>query len=353
MTAKEVSKLLIGVVEHFTATVTVISKDDLAWQQIHMASQKLNHLVATTFSQTPDAELSPEFLSTAAHRLKLLDGKIGELDLLVLAENIHLKPFDDVSNMERLLSLSNEDLEIEVDRIERQILSPSATQPMLIATTASVGYPTVIASVNAIKESLAALILQLLIAFFPKIPKAVLATAVAALKAIINRWLTSAGNGPSIASPDAGAQCLYEVRLDYILVQHAANTGTSWKFDITVDGLNFNQPERSLDSDGTFPISRKVARIFKPGCGVHQIKVVVDATQFSDIDDVGNGEETFTVNCGADDEFGIVRFRVLNTGSTTSYSTVEVGFDIESECLTGNQSSGQSSGLIGPPSGGQ
>lgn len=58
--------------------------------------------------------------------------------------------------------MSRDDLDLEVDRIERLSLSPSAPHPMLIATTVRVGYPTVLASVNAIKETLGALILQLI-----------------------------------------------------------------------------------------------------------------------------------------------------------------------------------------------
>lgn len=52
------------------------------------------------YSQAPTAEMNKEFLSAAAPRLRLLDSKIIELDLLVLSEDLSLEHFDDGADME-------------------------------------------------------------------------------------------------------------------------------------------------------------------------------------------------------------------------------------------------------------
>lgn len=44
--------------------------------------------------------MNKEFLSAAAPRLRLLDSKIIELDLLVLSEDLSLEHFDDGADME-------------------------------------------------------------------------------------------------------------------------------------------------------------------------------------------------------------------------------------------------------------
>ncbi len=347
MSPKDVNKQLIAVVKRFTAAVAVIPNDRESWQRMQMATQRLNQFVATTFSQEPTGKPSKEFLTDTARRLKLLDAKIGELEIAILGNAIRKEKFDDVANMRRLLALSDKDLSAEAERIEHSFLTAEPIHPLLYATTVGVGYSQVVVLVNGIKEALAPGIVEMIRKQFPDIPEEAIPIILAFLKFIINLVIGGL-DGLSVSPPQAGGFCFYEVRLDYIQVKDSANTGQTWKFDIDVAGLDFNQPQRTLESDGNFPISRKVARIGKPGCEQHEIKVKVEANQFDGaVADVGYGEETFTVNCGADDEFGLVRFRVYNTPTANQYSTVEVGFDIESECMSADEASGTSTGLLG------